>query len=210
MSYASGYENYYNSIIKGELSVWFKEMYIKNHSAWLAENLDKQIDIFKLNSLQSIDQEGRKLFGDIKMLKKLTDNQRTEIRVLEGYIFKKNFEELIDIFDRIDCFPTGNSFALIQKNFGIVNMHILQHENTFEEALAILYPIYKRAYLNNDISSIYFRNIDSYIYLLNGHQVFDLLKKETIPKQFINDSNQKEIPLLNTEQAKKFHQELGW
>ncbi len=32
LSYASGYENYYDAIIQGDLAVWFKEMYIKNHS----------------------------------------------------------------------------------------------------------------------------------------------------------------------------------
>lgn len=210
ISYTSGYENYYNSIIKGELSVWFKEMYIKNHSVWLAENLDKQVDIFKLNSFHKLDQEGRRFFGLIRNLKSLSQEQLVQIRKLEGEVFKTNFDELIEISNEIGFYPSGNSFALIQKNFGIVNTHILQHEDTFEEAWPTLYPLYKKAYLNNDISSVFFRNIDSYIYLQNGYQVFDLLKKETIPEQFIKDSNQKEIPLLNTEQTKKFRQELNW
>lgn len=56
LTYATGKEPYYNDIIHGNLATWFKEMYIKNHSEWLSENLDKQIDIYRLNRLRYDDQ----------------------------------------------------------------------------------------------------------------------------------------------------------
>lgn len=210
LSYASGYENYYDAIIKGDLAVWFKEMYIKNHSEWLAENLDKQIDIYRLNSLHDKDQIQRSFFSMIRDVKDLTDNQFKQIRTLEGVTFANNFESLIDISRKVNNLPKGNSFALIQNGYGIVELHIMQHEDTFEKAWQTLYPWYKKAYLNKDISSKYFRDIDSWMYKHDGKQIFNLLKIEEIPESWRNNPNDKEIPLANPEQTKKLRQELGW
>src|SRR5690554_5192043 len=153
LTYATGYEIYYDAIIKGSLADWFKEMYIKNHSEWLSENLDKQIDIYKLNSLYNRGQTQRSFFSMIRNIKDLTDIQRKEIRTLEGIVFTNNFEYLIDIYKKTVNLPTGNSFALIQKKHGIVETHAMQHEDTFENTWQVLYPFYKKAYLNKDISS---------------------------------------------------------
>lgn len=210
LSYASGYENYYDAIIQGDLAVWFKEMYIKNHSEWLGENLDKQIDIYRLNSLHEKDQIQRNFFSMIRSVKDLTDNQLKEIRALEGITFTNNFETLIDITKEINNLPKGNSFALIQNGYSIVELHIMQHENTFEKAWQILYPWYKKAYLKKDISSRYFRDIDSWMYKYNGKQLFNLLKIEDVPESWRNNIDDKEIPLVDPEQTKRLRQELGW
>jgi len=210
LSFASGYENYYTDILKGELSVWFKEMYIKNHSEWLNENFDKQVTIFKLNSFHKIDQKQRELFRLIYDLPLLEKKQMEQLRLIEGVVFKENFEELMDVATKLKSYPTGNSFALIQKPFEIVTTHILQHEVTFADAWQVLYPFYKMAYLKNNVSSIVFRNIDSYSYLHNGNQVFDLLKLSDIPEYFRKKSDDNQIPFLNSNQTKKMRIELGW
>jgi len=210
LSYASGYENYYDAIIKGDLAVWFKEMYIKDHSEWLSENLEKQIDIYRLNSLYDKDQIQRGFFSMIRNVKDLTDNQLKEIRTLEGEVFTNNFENLIDISNKVKNLPKGNSFALIQNGYGIVELHIMQHEDTFDKAWQKMYPLYRKAYINKDISSKYFRDIDSHMYRFNGKQMFNLLKIENFHETQKNNPNDKEIPLANPEQTKKLRQELGW
>ena len=210
LSYASGSENYYNAIISGDLAVWFKEMYIKNHSEWLSENLDKQIDIYRLNSLYDKDQTQRYFFSMIRNVKDLTENQLNEIRTLEGVVFANNFETLIDISNKGGNLPKGNSFALIQNGYGIVELHIMQHEDTFDKAWQKLYPLYRKAYLNKDISSKYFRDIDSHMYRFNGKQMFNLLKIESFHESQKNNPSDKVIPLADPEQTKKLREELGW
>lgn len=210
LSYASGEEMYYNDIINGALKNWFKEMYIKNHSEWLSENLDKQVDIFKLNSLYSKDQTQRSFSSMIRNVNDLTDNQLKQIRTLEGIIFNNNFETLIALCKKADNLPKGNSFALIQNDYNIVELHILQHEDTFEKAWKSLYPFYKKAYLNKDISSKYFRTIDATLYMQEGKQIFDLIKTEDIPENTKRNSNNLEISVRNKKETKKIRTELGW
>src|SRR5690606_13643019 len=104
---------------------------------------------------------------------------------------------------KINTMPTGNSFALIQNRYGIVETHAMQHEDTFEKAWQSLYPLYKASYLNKDLSSISFRNIDSHMYKYNGQQVFDLLTIERVPESWRNNPDDTEIPLADPELTKK-------
>lgn len=210
LSYATGYENYYNDIIKGDLAIWFKEMYIKNHSEWLSENLDKQIDIYRLNNLKEKDQLVHKAIISILDIKGLTEEQKNELNRIDDANFNRNLDTLLEISTKIDNLPTGNSFALIQKHYGIVETHAMQRPSTFEKAWQGLLPFYKKAYLNKNISSLYFRNIDSHMYKYNGKQLFNLLKIEDIPESWKNNPNDKEIPLTDPDQTKKLRQELGW
>ena len=210
LSYASGSENYYDAIIYGDLAVWFKEMYIKNHSEWLSENLDKQIDIYRLNNLLEKDQLVHKAVLGLLIIKGLTDEQIQELNKIDGMYFDKNLNTLLEVSNKIKNLPTGNSFALIQNHYGIVETHAMQHEDTFEKAWQALYPLYKKAYLNKDISSKYFRDIDSHMCRFNGKQMFNLLKIENFHESWRNNPNDKDIPLADPEQTKKLRQELGW
>lgn len=210
LSYASGYENYYDAIINGDLALWFKEMYIKNHSEWLSENLDKQIDIYRLNNLLEKDQLVHKAVLGVQNIKGLTDEQIQELRKIDGAYFNKNLNTLLEISNKIKNLPTGNSFALIQNHYGIVETHAMQHKDTFEKAWKGLLPFYKTSYLNKNTSSINLRNIDSHMYKYNGKQLFNLLKIEDVPESWRNNPNDKEIPLVDPEQTKKLRQEFGW
>jgi len=210
LSYATGYENYYNDIIKGDLAIWFKEMYIKNHSEWLSENLDKQIDIYRLNNLKEKDQLVHKAIISILDIKGLTEEQKNELNRIDDANFNRNLDTLLEISTKIDNLPTGNSFALIQKHYGIVETHAMQRPSTFEKAWQGLLPFYKKAYLNKNISSLYFRNIDSHMYEFNGKQIFNFLNIRNGSNGERNNISEKEIPLMNPEQTKKLRQELGW
>ncbi len=210
LSYASGYENYYEAIIQGDLAVWFKEMYIKNHSEWLSENLDKQIDIYRLNNLWEKDQLVHKAVLGIQNIKGLTNEQIQELNKIDGMYFEKNLNTLLEVSAKIKNLPTGNSFALIQNHYGIVETHAMQHRNTFQKAWQGLLPFYKTSYLNKNTSYIDLRNIDSHMYRYNGKQLFNLLKIEDVPENWRNNIDDKEIPLIDPEQTKRLRQELGW
>lgn len=210
ISYSSGYENYYDAIINGDLAIWFKEMYIKNHSEWLSENLDKQIDIYRLNNLKEKDQLVHKAILGIQNIKGLTEEQKNELNRIDGVYFNKNLETLVEVSNKIDNLPTGNSIALIQNHYGIVETHAMQNPSTFENTWQVLLPYYKKAYLNKNISSLYFRNIDSHMYRYNGKQLFNLLKIEDVPESWRNNPNDKEILLIDPDQTKKLRKELGW
>src|SRR5690606_21864479 len=133
LSYASGNEPYYEDIINGDLSTWFKEMYIKNHSEWLDENLDKQIDIYRLNTLREKDQLINGISTAFHRSTLFTNEQKETIeKILDDYSFN-NARVLIDISTETDFLPTGNSFALIQKDYNYVELHNLQRVNNFEK-----------------------------------------------------------------------------
>lgn len=210
VSYLSGKENYYESIIYGNLSNWFKEMYIKNHSEWLSENLDKQKTIFELNTLADKDQIVNGISTDIYQSLKLNEEQKQIIdNILDKHSFN-NAQILLDISSKIGSLPTGNSFSLIQKDYGYVELHNLQRVNNFEKLWTSFYPLYKTSYLNKDISSIKFRTIDFTKYRHDGKQIFNLIKIEDFHESWLNNPNDKDIPLADPEQTKKLRQELGW
>lgn len=210
LSYSSGNESYYNDIINGSLASWFKEMYIKNHSEWLSENLDKQIDIYRLNTLQEKDQLVNDISAAIYKSTSFTNDQKNFIeKILDEYSFD-NVRVILDLSTEIGSLPTGNSFSLIQKDFNYVELHNLQRKNNFEKYWKSIFPFYKTSYLNNDISSIKFRTVDFTKYKLDGTQIFNLIKIEEIHESWRNDPNDKEIPLFDPNQTKMVRQELGW
>jgi len=210
LSYSSGNESYYNDIINGSLASWFKEMYIKNHSEWLSENLDKQIDIYRLNTLQEKDQLVNDISSAIYKSTSFTNDQKKIIeKILDEYSFD-NVRVILDLSTEIGSLPTGNSFSLIQKDFNYVELHNLQRKNNFEKYWNSIFPFYKTSYLNNDISSIKFRTVDFTKYKLDGTQIFNLIKIEEIHESWRNDPNDKEIPLFDSNQTKMVRQELGW
>ena len=210
LTYATGKEPYYNDIIHGNLASWFKEMYIKNHSEWLSENLDKQIDIFELNTLAVKDQIVNGISTDIYRFLKLNDDQQDIMdTILDKHSFN-NAQVLLDISSNIGSLPIGNSFALIQKNYNYVELHNLQRINNFEKFWMSFYPFYKISYLSKDISVIKFRTIDFTGYKHDGKQIFNLLRIEDIPESWRNHPDDKEIPLFDAELTKKLRTELGW
>jgi len=99
---------------------------------------------------------------------------------------------------------------LIQKDYNYVELHNLQRANNFEKLWKSFYPFYKTSYLNKDISSIKFRTVDFTKYRHDGKQIFDLLKIEEIPKHWLKNPNDKEIPLKDELETKKMRKELGW
>lgn len=210
LSYASGNEPYYNDIISGSLAIWFKKMYIKNHSEWLSKNLDKQIDIYRLNTLQEKDQLVNGISTAFYRSASFTNEQKEIIeKILDEYSFD-NARVILDLSTEIGSLPTGNSFSLIQKNYNYVELHNLQRENNFEKFWKSFYPFYKTSYLNKDISSIKFKTVDFTKYRHDGTQIFNLIKIEDFHESWRRNPDDKEIRIDNNEQTKKLRTELGW
>ena len=210
LSYASGNEPYYNDIIGGNLATWFKEMYIKNHSEWLSENLDKQIVIYRLSTISEKDKLINGISAFFHRSTAFTHEQKELIEeALDDYSFN-NIRAIVDVSTDTGLLPTGNSLALVQKGYDIVELHNLQRKNTFEKTWKSLYPLYKASYLNKDISLKKFRTVDFASYKHNGKQIFNSIKIEDMHESWWNNPDDTEIPLADPELTKKLRTELGW
>src|SRR5690554_2218024 len=210
LSYASDSEPYYEDIINGNLATWFKEMYIKNHSEWLSENLDKQIVIYRLSTISEKDKLINGISAFFHRSTVFTHEQKELIEeVLDDYSFN-NIRTIVSVSADTGLLPTGNSLALAQKGYDIVELHNLQRKNTFEKTWKSLYPLYKASYLNKDISFIKFRTIDFTNYKHNGKQIFNSIKIEDMHESWWNNPDDTEIPLADPELTKKLRTELGW
>ncbi len=208
VSYLSGNENYYQSIISGDLSKWFKKMYIKNHPKWLEKNLDKLVDIQTLNTLNKNDQLMTKTLMDVHNSSKIDEKQQEFILNLFKLNVFENAKTLINISKSIGSIPTGNSFALIQKPYDIVEIHNFQQN--FTTFFDMIYPYYKVAYLNKDLPIIKFRNIDSLKFLADKNQIFGLLSIEDIPEYLKKDFNLQSIESADINLTKQYRKELKW
>lgn len=208
VSYLSGKENYYEAIIQGDLSIWFKKMYIKNHSKWLEHNLDKLVDIQTLNTLHEKDQVTSKNIVELLNYPKLDNNLRKYIEDVSRVSMLENAQTLVNIASTIGYMPTGNSFALIQKPYDLVEWHNFQQN--FTTFFDMIYPYYKSSFLNKDIPIIKFRNIDAIKFLADKTQIFGLLSVDDIPEYLRETYNVQSIELENADLTKKYREELQW
>lgn len=208
VSYLSGQENYYQAIISGELAPWFKKMYIENHPKWLADNLDKLVDIHTLNGLHAKDQNVHKALLEVYHNGQLNETQRTFVKELDDDYILKNGETLAQITKSIGSMPTANSFALIQRPYDLIEVHNFQQN--FTTYFEMIYPYYKASYLKQDLPIIKFRNIDSIKFLADKNQVFGLLSVEDIPPYLKEEYNVQSIESADPTLTKKYRKELNW
>ena len=208
IDYLNESESYFQSIMDGDLSEWFKDMYLTNHFYWLKNNFKKQIDQRKLNELRLKDQLINSYAAKVSLIKNLSVEQQNENLELLGQYFFKNATDLYTISRKNDGLPTAKSFGLIQNNYGIVEIHNLQSKFNYEKYLILFLDFYKKAYLNNDINYMFFRNYDNCSYLHTGFQKFGLIKINDIPKEF--RKNNEEIKVLDFDFSNAIKKELKW
>ncbi len=207
--YTKETEPYYTAITEGELSSWFKEMYLEKHFVWMKNNFEKQLDLKKLNDIVAKDQLIRK---HTNLLSRKLDFDSIQNRKKNKVISELDFENIADLYEvtqKREAYPTGKSFALIQRSFIMTEMNNLEAKENFERFWLLFYPFYKKAYLNNEISYIHFKNYDSYSYIHHGYQKFGLLKSENIPDLYMN-TGLKEIPLKDFDFYFKILKEFNW
>ncbi|NQY28153.1 MAG: hypothetical protein HRT69_01640 [Flavobacteriaceae bacterium] len=202
-------EPYYTAIIEGELSSWFKEMYLKKHFIWMKNNFDKQLDLKKLNEIGAKDQSMRRFISILNNNITLDSIQKIKLYKSETEFDFENIADLYQITQKWKKYPSGKSFALIQRGFGIAEGHNLKAKDNFERFWLLFYPFYKKAYLNNEISYIHFKNYDSYSYVHYGYQKFGLLNIEEIHETYMT-VGLKEIPLEDFDFYFKILKEFNW
>jgi len=207
--YLKGTEVYYNAITKGELASWFKEMYLEKHFIWMKNNFDKQLDLKKLNDIGSKDQLIRRFIGIVNRNLTLDSIQKNKLSKSESEFDFENISDLYGITQKWDVYPTGKSFALIQRRFGISETHNIQAKENFDRFWLLFYPFYKKAYLNNEISYVYFKNYDNYSYVHYGYQKFGLLSVNEIPDIYLTEGL-KEVPLKDFDFYFKILKEFNW
>lgn len=207
--YLNGRESYYESITKGELAEWFKKMYLKNHFVWLENNFDKQIDLKKLNDIKTKDQLVNSFAIKIGNELNLDSVQKTKKTDLLNNFFFENISELHQISLKNKSYPTGKTFALVQNNFYVAEMHNLQAKTNIERFWFLFYPHLKKAYLNNEITYTTFKSYDQMSFVHFGNQHFGLVKIDEIPEVFMKE-NLTEIPIVDLEFYKKIKKEFNW
>ncbi len=208
VAYMSGDEKYYNAIMKGDLSKWFKKMYLKCHTKWLKNNFEKQIDLRKLNELAVKDQLVNSYAANVSEIPGLDSIQKERNMKLLSSYFYKNASTLHHITQKHQNLPTAKSFALVQNGYGIVTIHNLQAKANYDNYWTLFYPYYKKAYLKDQIDYMIFRNYDNLSYLHYGYQVFGLISIKNIPDHYRKSNG--EIPIKDPDFAKKIKSEFKW
>lgn len=208
VAYLTGEENYYNLIFNGDLKVWFKKMYIENHSIWLENNFEKQVDFRKLNEIRIKDQLIN-TFASKLFFSKIMDSVQKKLIQSELNTFNfNNIGDLYGICKKYDKYPTDKSFSVIQNNFGSTLVHNFQQQENIEKTWMLLFPFIKKAYLNYEIDNVVFKNYDFYLYTNFGFQDFNSYNISQIPEEF--KKNNIEIPLRNKELFEKIKKEFNW
>src|SRR5690606_34322422 len=68
------------------------------------------------------------------------------------------FTELLELYKKIGTYPSAKSFSLPQSSYFLVETHVLKVPSISLEYLKQIYPYYEKAYLNNEIDYLVFRN----------------------------------------------------
>lgn len=207
--YLNGTEFYYDAITKGQLSEWFKKMFLKNHFIWLKNNFDKQVDLKKLNDLKTKDQLINKYTRKIWNELELDSTQKAKQNNLITDFYLANVSELYEITRKNNNYPNGKNFALIQNDFYVAEIHNLQAKLNIERYWTLFYPYLKKAYLNNEITSAIFKSYDQMSFIHFGYQHFGLLKIDEIPNIYKKE-NLEDVPIVDLEFYRNIKKEFNW
>ena len=205
IDYLTTYENYYNDLMNGKLSNWFKKMYLKNHLIWVENNFDKLNDIRALNEINIKDQTLAKL-SNVMLDVNLNQSDSIKIYSLIQRLNAENLQLVNKISKKSNCFVLSKKFPIIQNNLNSAIIHNFQMN--IDDSWNLLYPYIKAAYKNNEIDNVIFQNYDFYRYLKDGYQEFNSYKIEQIPPDF--RKNQDPIPLKDVIFFNEFKKEMIW
>lgn len=207
--YLNGEEFYYDAITKGELAEWFKDMYLTSHFVWMKNNFDKQIPLKKLNEIKTKDQLINKYTSQIWNELELDSTQKSIQNKLISDFYYTNISELYVIANSNNKYPSAKSFAIIQNNFYVAEIHNLQAKSNIERFWTLFYPYFKKAYLNNEITYSIFKTYDQMSYVHFGNQHFGLLEIDKIPEIYKKE-NYIEVPIVDLDFYKKIKKEFNW
>lgn len=205
IDYLTTNENYYNDLMNGKLSNWFKKMYLKNHLKWVENNFDKLNDIRVLNEINIKDQTLAKL-SNVMIDVNLNQSDSIKIYNVIQRLNTENLQLIHKISEKSNCFVLSKKFPIIQNNLNSAIIHNFQMN--IDDSWNFLYSYIKAAYKNNEIDSVIFQNYDFYRYLKDGYQEFNSYKIEQIPTDF--RKNKDSIPLKDVIFFNEFKKEMKW
>ncbi len=200
--------SYYWALTSGELSSWFNTNYPLYRALWLEKNLEKMPYIKALNDLYIKDQTLGS-FGAIITSQNFEDEKTT--KKLDSILIeqtKDNFIELLDIYSEIGTYPSAKTFALPQSPFFLVEIHALKTPSISLDCLKQIYPYYEKAYLNNEITYLAFKDYDAQMLYSSGKQYFGTLKEHEVPESFLDENGK--IPVDDEIHLKERRAKLGW
>ena len=205
IDYLTTNENYYNDLINGKLSNWFKKMYLKNHLIWVENNFNKLNDIRALNEINIKDQTLAKL-SNVMLDVNLNQSDSIKIYTVIQRLNAENLQLIYKISEKNNCFILSKKFPVIQNNLNSAIIHNFQMN--LDDSWNLLFPYIKTAYKNNEIDNVIFQNYDFYRYLKDGYQEFNSYNIEQIPPDF--RKNQDPIPLKDVDFLNVFKKEMKW
>ena len=205
IDYLTTNENYYNDLMNGKLSNWFKKMYLKNHLIWVENNFDKLNDIRALNEINIKDQTLAKL-SNVMLDVNLNQSDSIKIYTVIQRLNAENLQLIYKISEKNNCFILSKKFPVIQNNLNSAIIHNFQMN--LDDSWNLLFPYIKTAYKNYEIDNVIFQNYDFYRYLKDGYQEFNSYKIEQIPPDF--RKNQDPIPLKDVDIFNEFKKEMIW
>lgn len=205
VDYLTTNENYYNDLMNGKLSNWFKKMYLKNHLKWVENNFDKLNDIRALNEINIKDQTLAKL-SNVMLDVNLNQSDSIKIYTVIQRLNAENLQLIYKISEKNNCFILSKKFPVIQNNLNSAIIHNFQMN--LDDSWNLLFPYIKTAYKNNEIDNVIFQNYDFYRYLKDGYQEFNSYKIEQIPPDF--RKNQDPIPLKDVGFFNEFKKGMKW
>lgn len=210
INYFNESEQYFNAITEGELASWFKEMYLKNHFIWMKNNFNKQRDISKINQIHHIDQL---VYGYLKKIRNsltLDSLNLDRLREIKEMFFLDNLQDLQSLTKKINTYPTGKNYAVFQNTPGITEVHLLPSStNIREEYWEFFLKFYKKAYLNNNMDYIIFKNYDYFYFLDTGFQKYGLIKPNKGLENYLGEKIDS-IPIENKKFQLEIKKEFGW
>lgn len=208
LAYEPEGKTYYESITVGDLANWFKTMYLKNHFIWLDTNFLKQADLQQLNSLKDKTSMYSKVRYALDQKVTLDSVQKQEQKKVFEDIAFENLSELYALTRKIDKYPTGKNFALIQNSFALLEYENFGIERNFERTWILFEPFYKKAYLEHAIDYIIYKNYDNYSFIHYKNQRYGLISIFDIPEDYQGDLFS--IPIRDLEYANKIKSDFNW
>lgn len=206
INYLKGNELYFDSILNGSLSKWFRKKYVKNHSKWLKNNLSKSIDIQNMHNLKVKDQVLSNFVREFNLNKDFDSIQKNIFIQHTNNYYLKNIADLHFTANKYGFLPNSKNFALTYFSYETVLIHNLR-ENT-DTTWDLFFPYFKKAYLNNEITNVVFSNYDFYHYSRYGTQVFNSFSLDQIPESFRKGGSS--IPLKDEAFYHAIKKEFKW
>lgn len=208
VAYMRETENYYPAIMRGELAVWFKTMYLKNHTEWLSNNFDKQIELRKLNTILEKDQFITRFAMKVLSISSIDSLEQASVKKILSEYYLSNISPLLESSSKRGIFINERNFAVLQNGYDTALIHNFQFQRTMDIVWDKLFPHIKKAYEQNEITDVIFRNYDFYHYQHYGTQVFDSYTYDKMLEQFRQKQNP--IPIKDKAWLDAFKKEFGW